>query len=290
MLNGATTKLRKAQARTASSEDEAEQAAGAFLVAWREPRAPVERCGGRVGEAHRAACFRPQPARSSRGGNWRRAHYVRARGSKSRSIRGSMSCSPPSRTASATLPSKAAEFISTGRRPTWSAGLDEEFSHPRRDNWALRPRSTPCSWRGAIVNPSEGRSATHVAEGGSGAPEDVDLATARRQRMRALVDAIEAGAFGDATGILHIGIGGSVLGPALVVDALGRLLVPRSGSSFLSKIDGAAFDEAVKTLDPATTLIVVASKSFTTLETVTKPRCGASVAARSWCRGSGKGG
>ena len=78
---------------------------------------------------------------------------------------------------------------------------------------------------GEIVNPSEGRAATHVAERGSGAPEDVDLATARRQRMRALVDAIEAGAFGDVTGILHIGIGGSVLGPALLVDALGRQVV-----------------------------------------------------------------
>ena len=40
--------------------------------------------------------------------------------------------------------------------------------------------------------------------------------------MRALIDAIEAGAFGDVTGVLHIGIGGSVLGPALLVDALGR--------------------------------------------------------------------
>src|SRR4029079_17636689 len=113
---------------------------------------------------------------------------------------------------------------------------------------------------GEIVNPSEDRPATHVAERGSGASGDVDLASARRQRMRALVDAIEAGAFGDVTGVLHIGIGGSVLGPALLVDALGR----RSATvnvRFLSNIDGAAFDEAVKSLDPATTLIVVASKT-----------------------------
>src|SRR5579872_3723717 len=75
---------------------------------------------------------------------------------------------------------------------------------------------------GEIVNPSEDRPATHVAERGSGAPDEVGLATSRRQRMRALVDAIEADAFGDVTGILHIGIGGSVLGPALLVDALGR--------------------------------------------------------------------
>ena len=134
---------------------------------------------------------------------------------------------------------------------------------------------------GQIVNPSEGRPATHVAERGSGAPEDVDLAAARRLRMRALVDAIEAGAFGDLTGILHIGIGGSLLGPALLVDALGR----RSTSikvQFLSNIDGAAFDRAVGHLDPATTLVVVASKTFTTLETLTNLQ-----AARDWLREAG---
>jgi glucose-6-phosphate isomerase len=134
---------------------------------------------------------------------------------------------------------------------------------------------------GEIVNPSEGRPATHVAERGSGAPEDVDLATARRQRMRALVDAIEAGAFGDITAVLHIGIGGSVLGPALLVDALGRRGATLN-VRFLSNIDGAAFDDAVKALDPATTLVVAASKTFTTLETLTNLE-----AARAWLRAGG---
>jgi len=120
---------------------------------------------------------------------------------------------------------------------------------------------------GGIVNPSEGQAAEHVAERGSGAPDAVDLATARRQRMRALIDAIEAGAFGDVTGVLHIGIGGSVLGPALLVDALGRKS-PGYKVRFLSNIDGEAFDEAVSDLDPATTLVVVASKTFTTTETL----------------------
>src|SRR3954453_20445490 len=129
---------------------------------------------------------------------------------------------------------------------------------------------------GEIVNQSESRPATHVAERGSGAPDDVDLATARRQRMRALVDAIEAGAFGDVTGILHIGIGGSVLGPALLLHPLGRK-VSSIEVQFLSNIDGAAFDEAVKPLDPATTLVVVASKTFTTLETLANME-----AAREW--------
>ena len=120
---------------------------------------------------------------------------------------------------------------------------------------------------GAIVNATEGRSATHVAERGSGSPEDVDLAASRRSRMRALVDAIEAGAFSDVTGVLHIGIGGSLLGPKLVVDALGRG-VEKIRTSFLSNIDPFAFEEAVEPLDPATTLVVVVSKTFTTAETL----------------------
>jgi glucose-6-phosphate isomerase len=120
---------------------------------------------------------------------------------------------------------------------------------------------------GGIANSSEGRPATHVAERGNGAPEDVDLATARRQRARSLVDAIEAGAFGDITGVLHIGIGGSVLGPHLLVDALGRKRA-QVDVRFLSNIDGQAVDDAVRDLDPATTLIVAVSKTFTTAETL----------------------
>jgi len=134
---------------------------------------------------------------------------------------------------------------------------------------------------GAIVNPSEGRAATHVAERGSGSPEDIDLATARRRRTRALVDAIEADVFGPVSAVLHIGIGGSVLGPALLVDALGR---KRAGPAvrFLSNIDGAAFDHAVAALDPATTLVVAASKTFTTAETLANLE-----AALAWLRAGG---
>ena len=134
---------------------------------------------------------------------------------------------------------------------------------------------------GAIVNPSEGRAATHVAERGNGSPEDVDLAAARRQRTRALVDAVEAGAFGSVTGVLHIGIGGSLLGPALFVDALGRR-VSKVTVRFVSNIDGEAFDDAVKPLDPATSLIVVVSKSFTTAETLANME-----AALDWLRSAG---
>src|SRR4051812_31973788 len=75
---------------------------------------------------------------------------------------------------------------------------------------------------GAIVNPTEGRPAEHSAERGQGAPESVAQASHLHARMRAVIDAIEAEAFGPIRHILHIGIGGSALGPQFLVDALGR--------------------------------------------------------------------
>jgi glucose-6-phosphate isomerase len=122
-------------------------------------------------------------------------------------------------------------------------------------------------FNGGIVNPSEGRAATHVAERGSGSAQDVELAAERRARMRAAVDAVEAGAFGEIGSILHIGIGGSLTGPALVVDALGRRRM-RFDVSFLGNVDPEALAEATEAIDPASTLVVVASKTFTTAETL----------------------
>ena len=172
------------------------------------------------------------------------------------------------------------------------AGLYFDWSKTHLDRASVKRLEERCErmgfaqardalFAGDIVNPSEGRPATHVAERGSGSTSDVDLATARRHRMRALVDAVEAGAFGDVTGLLHIGIGGSVLGPALLVDALGRRIAGME-VHFLSNIDGAAFDDAVRPLDPATTLIVVASKTFTTQETLANFQ-----AARAWLQAAG---
>ncbi|HVI05214.1 MAG TPA: glucose-6-phosphate isomerase, partial [Sphingomicrobium sp.] len=175
-------------------------------------------------------------------------------------------------------------FEAAGIYFDWSkTHLDQEFIDRflERTKAMGFEKARDALFKGEVVNPSENRPATHIAERGSGAPQDVDLASARRQRMRALVDAIEAGAFGEITGLLHIGIGGSVLGPALLVDALGRR-ARTFDVRFLANIDGAAFDEAVKSLDPATTLVIVASKSFTTLETVMNMET-----ARSWLRSAG---
>jgi len=124
-----------------------------------------------------------------------------------------------------------------------------------------------CLFAGEIVNDSENRPATHVAERGEGKPEDNRLAAERHQRMRSLIDAIEGGAFGEIDSILHIGIGGSALGPDLIIDALGRD-ADRFEVRILSNIDGEAFDEATWGLDPASTLVVGVSKTFTTTETL----------------------
>src|SRR3954471_2838078 len=124
---------------------------------------------------------------------------------------------------------------------------------------------------GRIVNPTEGRAAEHSAERGSGAPESVARASAFHARMRALIDAIEADAFGPVRHILHIGIGGSALGPDFLIDALGRD-AGRYDVAIVSNVDGAALEEAVADFDPQTTLIAIASKTFTTSETMLNAR------------------
>jgi glucose-6-phosphate isomerase len=124
---------------------------------------------------------------------------------------------------------------------------------------------------GGPANPTEGRAAEHSAERGQGAPESVARASALRARMRAVIDAIEAEAFGPVRHILHIGIGGSALGPDFVIDALGRDS-DRYETAVVSNVDGAALEEAVAGFDPHTTLLVLASKTFTTLETLLNAR------------------
>lgn len=124
---------------------------------------------------------------------------------------------------------------------------------------------------GDIVNRTEGRAAEHAAERGQGAPDSVARAAGLHVRMRALVDAIEAEAFGPVRHILHIGIGGSALGPELLIDALGRG-ASRYEAAIVSNVDGAALEEAVSRFDPSATLIVIASKTFTTAETMLNAR------------------
>ncbi|HVI99911.1 MAG TPA: glucose-6-phosphate isomerase [Sphingomonas sp.] len=120
---------------------------------------------------------------------------------------------------------------------------------------------------GKHVNVTEDRAAEHSAERGEGSKEAVAKAAALHARMRALIDAIEGEALGPIRHVLHVGIGGSALGPDLLIDALGRE-EDRYDVAIVSNVDGAALEEAFARFDPAATLLVVASKTFTTTETI----------------------
>ena len=127
-------------------------------------------------------------------------------------------------------------------------------------------------FEGAIVNESEGRPALHTALRAphTDRPEAVaDPIETEQARMLDFAESVREGRTRGVTGkpfaaIVHIGIGGSRLGPELVVRALGGELDIR----FLSNVDGTAAIRVFTDLDPARTLIIVASKSFETLETM----------------------
>ncbi len=120
---------------------------------------------------------------------------------------------------------------------------------------------------GEHVNVTEDRPVEHTAERGEGKAESVSRSASYHARMRAVIDAIEADAFGAIRHVLHVGIGGSALGPHLLVDALGRDS-DRYDVAIVSNVDGMALDDVFDRFDPATTLLVVASKTFTTTETM----------------------
>ncbi len=114
---------------------------------------------------------------------------------------------------------------------------------------------------GEVVNTSEGRAATHMAL----------RDPARRADHAALLDLagrIRSGALGPVRHLIHIGIGGSALGPQLLVDALGTR-GDGPDVHVAANIDGAALARAFAACNPAETLLVAVSKTFTTQETLT---------------------
>jgi glucose-6-phosphate isomerase len=121
---------------------------------------------------------------------------------------------------------------------------------------------------GEAINVTESRSVEHTALRGVGRETSTEEAHALHLRMKSLVEAIHEGALGEVRHLIHIGIGGSALGPALAVDALAR-----DGAKVdvhvVANIDGCALEAAFARCDPATTLVAVASKTFTTTETMT---------------------
>lgn len=138
---------------------------------------------------------------------------------------------------------------------------------------------------GDVVNPTERRSALHVALRGhvpDNCPEAANTVSESLARMQKVVDAVRDGSWKGAGGdritdVVNLGIGGSDLGPHMIAVALRRWQSPGLRSHFVSNVDPVHLHETLDSLDPASTLFLVASKSFTTLETMENAR-----RARAW--------
>ena len=145
---------------------------------------------------------------------------------------------------------------------------------------------------GEKINGTEDRAVLHVALRNRGnRPILVDgqdvmpEVNAVLARMRTFTEALRSGAWKGHTGqtitdVVNIGIGGSDLGPTMVCEALRPYWQKGLRAHFVSNVDGTHFVEAVRDLDPARTLFIVASKTFTTQETLMNAR-----SARDWLVG-----
>ena len=145
---------------------------------------------------------------------------------------------------------------------------------------------------GAAINETEGRAVLHTAlRNLDGDPVMVDgedvmpgvLATL--DAMSAFASSVRDGSYegqgGKITDVVNIGIGGSDLGPAMAVKALAPYHDgPRC--HFVSNVDPADVAQVLRTCDPATTLVIVASKTFTTIETMTNARTAKASSAAAW--------
>lgn len=140
---------------------------------------------------------------------------------------------------------------------------------------------------GQPINSSEGRSVLHIALRdlpGDFSPkvEGVDEVLGELQHMKQFSEQVRSGAWKGYTGkpiktIVNIGIGGSDLGPVMVTEALKPYAKRDLDAHFVSNIDGTHMAEALRQSDPETTLFIVASKTFTTQETITN-----ATTARDW--------
>ncbi|MEU6918952.1 glucose-6-phosphate isomerase [Streptomyces olindensis] len=144
-------------------------------------------------------------------------------------------------------------------------------------------------FRGEKINTTENRAVLHTA---LRAPRDAVVEVdgenvvpgvhAVLDKMAGFADRVRSGEWTGHTGkrirnVVNVGIGGSDLGPAMAYEVL-RAFTDRSLTlRFVSNVDGADLHEAVRDLDPAETLFIIASKTFTTIETVTN-----ATSARSW--------
>lgn len=182
-----------------------------------------------------------------------------------------------------------------------AAGIYLDYSKNRITDDTLRllvdlahacgvPDRIAAMFRGDKINGTEQRAALHIAlrapaserilvDGTNVVPEVQSVLS----RMGTFCGAVRRGDWSGYLGhrlrnVVNIGIGGSDLGPVMAYEALRHYSHRDMTFRFVSNIDGSDFVEAVADLDPAETLFVVCSKTFSTLETLTNAR-----AARTWC-------
>nr|VFK19767.1 MAG: glucose-6-phosphate isomerase [Candidatus Kentron sp. LPFa]VFK34160.1 MAG: glucose-6-phosphate isomerase [Candidatus Kentron sp. LPFa] len=141
---------------------------------------------------------------------------------------------------------------------------------------------------GERINNTEDRAALHAAlryRGADAFPADADVMPGVRDvlgRVRRFTEEVQSGTWRGYTGkpieaVVNIGIGGSDLGPVMATRALGAYQHERLTGYFVSNLDATQLTEALEGLDPATTLFIIASKTFTTQETLTNAN-----SAREW--------
>jgi glucose-6-phosphate isomerase len=181
-----------------------------------------------------------------------------------------------------------------------AAGLYLDYSKNRITDETIRlliqlakergiPDRRDAMFRGEKINITEDRAVLHVAlrapRGAHIKVDGVDVVPevhAVLDKMAAFSDRIRGGEWKGHTGnsiknVINVGIGGSYLGPEMAYDALRTFTDRAMKFRFVANVDGAAFAEATHDLDPAETLFILSSKTFTTLETMTN-----AATARRW--------
>ncbi len=181
------------------------------------------------------------------------------------------------------------------------AGLYLDYSKNRINDETLRllidlakdcglTAAIEAMFTGEIINNTESRAVLHTAlrapkgarveiQGHNVIPDVHDVL----ERMEGFAEKIRSGSWKGHTGkpirnIVNIGIGGSDLGPVMAFEALKHWAMPDLNFKFVSNVDGTDFCEAVRDLKAEETLFIVASKTFTTQETMTNAQ-----SARAWC-------
>jgi glucose-6-phosphate isomerase len=191
-------------------------------------------------------------------------------------------------------PSRALRDADPARAERFSreaCGVYLDFSRQRLDDDSLRlltsfadamelRKAIKAMWRGDPINVTEGRSVLHMAlrvpAAGDDVPGGPDIARqvlVERERMLQFAIQVRDGRVAGARGgrftkVINVGIGGSDLGPAMAVEALHPLTVGAPSVKFVSNVDGTDLANALEDADPASTLFIVASKTFTTQETL----------------------